>query len=331
MANAGNIITYSALSRKEIELLYHAAAGTQVVRFLTGYEVSVEGLLPGSSVADMRQGLVQAKPPAIGYKYQLFCNDRIVSDDDLLDGTVVYGATIVPSELQFSKVVKQKVDPPAVGVFLGLIYQTMMQSSWRCKVTVQPLPPDIVGEHGLLRPDAAATLADGGLENPERGWAWLTSPDLGWASADRGWWGRLRRDHYWGQTLASGSTSDQNALNSLFEQQAAQTASHADSPCNIVIVSAGYVLTASRTRKTLFDNDPVDFTGYTYNPGYTHKVVVPEPSSDRLEDHRFMQRRLQFQTRPISPASAPKRHPNISGAKLPRSKSQQSWGRSGRK
>jgi hypothetical protein len=299
---------------------------------LTGYEVSVEGLLPGSSVADMRQGLVQAKPPTIGYKYQLFCNDQIVSDDDLLDGTVVYGATIVPSELHFSKVVKQKVDPPAVGMFLGLIYRTMMESSWKCKVTVQPLPHDIVNEHGFLRPDAAATLSDGCLGNLES-LNWLTSPDISWTSMDQEWWNRLRRDHYWSQTLASGSISDQNALNSLFEGQAAQAASHADSPCHIVIVSAGYVLTASRKRKTLFDNDSVDFnvTGYTYNTGYTNKVVVPDPSSDRLDDHRFMQRRLQFQTRPISPASVPKRSPKISGAKLPRSKSQQSWGRSGRK
>jgi hypothetical protein len=97
---------------------------------------------------------------------------------------------------------------------------------------------------------------------------------------DHVWWNRLRRDHQWGQTFAPGSTSDQNALNSLFEGQMAHAASHAGSPYNIAIVSAGYVLTASRTQKIVFDTALVDstVTGYTNNAGSMNKVAVPERS-----------------------------------------------------
>jgi len=367
-ASPGKIIIYTALSRCEIELLYHAAVAAggilvlrRVARFLTGLEVSMEGPSPGSSVADMRQRFVQASPPTIGYTYQFFCNDRALSDDDLLDGTVVYGATVVPSELQFSKVVERKRELQTNDLYVGAL-----ASDCKCKVTLQPLPPDIVNEHGFLRADAAATCSDGHLGNLER-LAWLTSPDIGWTSMGQQWWSRFRQDHYWGRTLTAVSASDRNALGSLFEGQAAQSASHAFLPFDRVIVSAGYVLTASKmpTCPTLradkevvlavviengnalrcvvdtlradkevvlaavahdggADDDRIEYWSGLIN---SSKPEAPVGSSDA---RRFTQRSLQFQRRPIYPADAPNRCPKLAGAKLPRSKGK-SWCRCGRK
>jgi len=350
---AGNIITYSALSRREIGLLYHGAVAAgcilvlrRVVRFLTGLEVSIEGLSPERSVADMRQRLVKAKPPMIGYKYQFFCNDRALSDDDLLGGAVVYAATIVPSELQFSKLVEQKREPPTVDTpelnWLLQWFYSRTAGPWKCKVTVKPLPLDVVNEHGFLRADAAATLSDRCLENLEC-LAWLTSPDITWTSMDQMWWSHFRQDHYWCQTLNAGPTSDRNALNILFEGQAAHSASHAGSHWDTIIVSAGYVLTASKMRPSFLDDfwrmSRLEFDSLFRRFEDEHvrrlfdstKNDAPVRSSDRPDGRKFMQRRLHCQRRQISPASAPKRRSKVSGAKLPRSKCQQSWGRRGRK
>jgi len=259
----------------------------------------------------------------------------------------------VPSELQFSKLVEQKREPPTVDTpelnWLLQWFYSRTAGPWKCKVTVKPLPLDVVDEHGFLQADAAATLSDGRLEHLEC-LAWLASPDICWTSMDQEWWNLFRQDHYWGQTLTAGSTSDQNALNSLLEGQAAQSASHVDSPYDIVIVSAGYVLTASRMRKSLFDLDdfevdPAEFSTWfaarraarrNLEVEYWHDLLnsteddLPARSSDSLDDHKFMQRRLQFQRRPTYPAHAPKRRPKLPGARLPRSKGQQ-WGRRGRK